>query len=338
VSADSVALLSFSKDAAHLAFSLNQELASSTAKVQREATSCFALIHQQIGPGLKALAMSLAKKQSLKTQLEKCFDDNPFDASNLSKVWPKESIAFQNAAGQPGQSHPSQRLALTVPKTNLLSLLPDDIVAKLVSFQYWFSLNPSVHVFSCVSLSPYSIAQGSKEGKTAWKLRKEALEEIESTIVGCSGLIETDESQMRQLVELIRGLRDRLSDTQINLRPIAARIVGSMLSAVEKSCQAKLGKIVFAPLINAAMNDIKKPLRDASLTSIKAGITASDLDGGGLNELALEYFVAALVSEVNETAIRVSVSNCCFVSFGVVAPALSTNTFTFVSYAGRRIA
>jgi len=132
------------------------------------------------------------------------------------------------------------------------------------------------------------------------------LEEIELAVNGCSGLIDTKASIMKDLVDLVRGLRNRLSDTQINLRPIAARIVGSILAAVDKNCQAKLGKIVFAPLINIAMNDIKKTLRDASLAAIQAGITANELDGGGLNELALENFVGALVAEVNEASTRVS--------------------------------
>ena len=132
------------------------------------------------------------------------------------------------------------------------------------------------------------------------------MDEIELAVIGCSGMINAEASVMKDLVELTRGLRDRLTDTQINLRPIAARTVGSMLASVDKSCQAKLGKIVFAPLINLAMNDIKKPLRDASLDAIRAGVTATELDGGGVNELALENFVGALVSEVNESAIRVS--------------------------------
>ena len=45
---------------------------------------------------------------------------------------------------------------------------------------------------------------------------------------------------MKQLVELTRALRDRLSDTQINLRPIAARVVGALLSAVEKKLSSKI--------------------------------------------------------------------------------------------------
>lgn len=152
----------------------------------------------------------------------------------------------------------------------------------------------------------FSVEQGSKDGKTAWKMRKAALEEIELAVTGCSGLIDTNASIMKDLVELMRGLRDRLSDTQINLRPIAARIVGSMLAAVERNCQAKLGKVVFAPLINIVMNDIKKPLRDASLAAIQAGVKTNELDGGGLNELALENFVGAVVTEVNEASTRVS--------------------------------
>ena len=54
------------------------------------------------------------------------------------------------------------------------------------------------------------------------------------------------------------------------------------------------------------MNDIKKPMRDASLEAIRAGITASSLDGGGLNDLALEGLVSALVTEVNDSSVRVS--------------------------------
>jgi hypothetical protein len=139
-------------------------------------------------------------------------------------------------------------------------------------------------------------------------MRKEAMDEVNTALNSCSGLLETTPSQMNQLAELIRTLRDRLNDTQINLRPTAACISGLLLSVVDKSCQAKLGKLVFSQLINAAMNDIKKPMRDASLAAIRTGITASSLDGGGLNELALEALVSALVAEVNETSIRVRTS------------------------------
>lgn len=119
-------------------------------------------------------------------------------------------------------------------------------------------------------------------------------------------MIDVSGHRLKHLVELSRALKDRLSDTQINLKPIAARTIGALLSKVDKGTQAKLGKVFFAPLINAAMNDIKKPMKDASIDALTAGTTASSLEGDGLNEEALEVFVSALVAEVNEGSSRVS--------------------------------
>lgn len=59
------------------------------------------------------------------------------------------------------------------------------------------------------------------------------------------------------------------------------------------------------------MNDIKKPKRDASLEAIRAGITTSSLDVGGLNVLALEGLVSALVDEANDSSVRVRVLPSC---------------------------
>lgn len=109
---------------------------------------------------------------------------------------------------------------------------------------------------------------------------------------------------MRQLVDLMRLIRERLSDTQINLRPTAARLAGTFLSVVDKKSQATLGKIIHPGLLNAAMNDIKKPMRDASLASIRSGITMASIEGEGTNVLALEVLAVAVVGEVNEAAIR----------------------------------
>lgn len=152
--------------------------------------------------------------------------------------------------------------------------------------------------------------KASKDGKTSWKARKEAMEEIEASLKACNGSLDTNPQQMRQLIDMFRGLRDRLSDTQINLRPTAARVIGSILAAVNKPAQAKLGKVVFSALLNSALTDIKKPMRDACLESTRLGLTASALDGGEPNEQAIEAFVTVFSADVNEAAARVrKVSN-----------------------------
>jgi hypothetical protein len=137
-------------------------------------------------------------------------------------------------------------------------------------------------------------------------MRKEALDEVDVAIKGCSGLIDASSARMKALVELIRALRDRLSDTQINLKPIAARVIGLLLSLVDQRDQPKLGKLVYAPLINCVMNDIKKPMRDASLEALRQATARPSLDGGGINTESLEGFITSLVGEVSEKSIRVS--------------------------------
>ena len=120
-------------------------------------------------------------------------------------------------------------------------------------------------------------------------------------------MVESTTLHRKQLVDLSRAIRDRLSDTQINLKPVAARCLGKLLSLVDKSSQAKLGKIVYGPLLLGAMNDIKKPMRDACLEALRVGTSAPSIEGGGLNEEALESLVSALVTEVNESSVRVSI-------------------------------
>jgi hypothetical protein len=137
-------------------------------------------------------------------------------------------------------------------------------------------------------------------------LRKEALDEIDVALKGCNGLLATKPPQMKQLIELARGLKERLIDLQINLRPTAARLVGTLVSLVDSTNQVKLCKVVLSTLINEAMNDIKKPMRDASLLAIRTSISSSQLDDDKINVMTIEPLLNALVSEVNEAAIRVS--------------------------------
>jgi hypothetical protein len=133
------------------------------------------------------------------------------------------------------------------------------------------------------------------------------LDEIDLVLRDCPGLIDTSPPKIKGVVDIVRALRDRLTDTQINLKPVAARIIGSLLIIMEAKDQAKLGKIVYAPMIASVMNDIKKPMRDASLEALRQGTSLSSFDGSGLNAESMEGFITALVSEVTEKSSRVSV-------------------------------
>ncbi|GKY99911.1 hypothetical protein MPSEU_000944700 [Mayamaea pseudoterrestris] len=250
---------------------LLQETSSSNPKVKRESFNAIGVLHSHLGGQFRALAMSMAKGP-LRDPLESCLNAFPYDEACRSMSWPKYSLATM--AGNSGDG--SSDLILDIPKVNLMSELPDDIISRL----------------------------GSKEGKTAWKERKDALEEVESALKRCSGLIETSNSNLKQVIDLTRALEQRLSDTQMNLKPIASSVIARLLSVVDSQTQAKIGKIVFSQLINSAMNDIKKPMRDSCLKALQSGVTPSSLDSGNINVDALEVFVSSLIGEVNEVATR----------------------------------
>jgi hypothetical protein len=110
---------------------LLKELGVVNAKVKKEALTCFSLLHRQIGPGLKSLALSLAKQSSAKEQLQKCFEENPFDPSFSSAIWPRSSIVGKtNNRVVNGESSPA--LVLDIPTVDFFALLPPDILSKLV--------------------------------------------------------------------------------------------------------------------------------------------------------------------------------------------------------------
>jgi hypothetical protein len=77
--------------------------------------------------------MSLAKKPDTKSCLDKCFSENEYDASAVPSVWKKESIAI-NKLAESGDTKPNS-LELDIPKTDLFSVLPPDILTKMVSVE-----------------------------------------------------------------------------------------------------------------------------------------------------------------------------------------------------------
>lgn len=145
--------------------------------------------------------------------------------------------------------------------------------------------------------------QGSKESKTSWKARKAAMEEVSDALKRCNGLLDT--TNMKPLVSLCRELCERLSDTQSNLKPLAARLLGTVLSLVDDVAQAKLGKVVYAPLINSAMNENKKIMHDACMDALQKATSLPPMEGEGVNTQVIVPFVSALAMVLDESEFKV---------------------------------
>lgn len=249
---------------------LLSECGHKNIKVNRAAFATVGLMHVQLGPTMKAVTLSSIKNPSLRDEIEKVFGENPFDSSLASKEWPKNYILSNSANDtEDGDDNAGFGMNIELPKMDLMVELPSDCLSRM----------------------------GSKEGKTAWKARKAALEDVEKALKSSSGLLDT--SKLRPLQDLLRAMRERLSDSQSNLKPLAARMIGLVLGAVEGEAQGKLGKLVYAPALNAAMNDKRKVMNDAAMEALKKATSIPEIKGEGLNEHSLEQFVIALTSELD---------------------------------------
>ena len=252
---------------------LKSECGAKNVKVKRAAFATIGLMHAQLGPSLRAVTLSSISDSSFREEFDKIFKEHPYDSSLTCADWPMRYL-FSNSSDDNTDSDSTSGMKIELPKTDLIAELPPDCLSRM----------------------------GSKDGKTAWKARKVALEDVEKALKNTSGLLDT--SKMRPLVELLRAMRDRLTDTQINLKPIAARLIGLVLSSVEGEAQGKLGKVVYAPVMNAAMNDKRKVMNDAAMEALQKSISIPEIEGEGFNEHSLEPFVVALIGELDESEFK----------------------------------
>jgi len=246
-----------------------KECVEANVKVRKAALALIGEMHTQMGPVLKALVMSNSNlESSARSQVEDLLDSSPYDPGASKIVREKQSFIIESSNSINTESGSS--LDIEIPKTDLVASLPSKCLSRM----------------------------RSKEGKTSWKTRKEALDEVESACLECAGLVSTTPSCLKSLVELCRALKERLSDLQSNLKPLAARNIGHILGSVDSSSQIKLGKIVCGPLIGAAMNDNKKLMRDAAMDALEKCTEKLSIEGGGVNSLTMELFMSALVAEL----------------------------------------
>ena len=249
---------------------LISECGHKNIKVKRAASATIGLIHVHLGPTIKAVSLSSIKNPSLRDEIEKTFQENPFDSSLSSKEWPSSYILSNSENGtENGGASAGSGMDIELPMMDLITELPSDCISRM----------------------------GSKDGKTSWKARKGALEDVEKALKSNRGLLDT--SILKPLMDLLRAMRERLSDSQSNLKPLAARLIGLLLGSVEGEAQGKLGKLVYGPIMNAAMNDKRKVMNDAAIEALKKGISIPEIKGEGLNENSLEQFVIALTAQLD---------------------------------------
>ena len=254
----------------------SKECESNNLKVREAALDVIGVMHSQLGPVLQAFIKSKDIQSSTMSLIEKVISDCPHDAKAQLTERMLKCVTLsvsKNPASQPISSS-----ILSIPTTDLVASLKSDYFSRL----------------------------NSTEGKAAWKIRRDALDEIKVSVDKCGGLITTDGGSFPPLKQLFSALLGRLNDSQSNLKPVAATLIGTILSRVDDDSQAKLGRIVFVAVLSAAMNDMKKTMREAAVSALSMGTERSSQNGGGANLIAVECLIICLELALSEAALKSS--------------------------------
>lgn len=255
-----------------------KECDSNNMKVKNAARDVMGELYTQLGPLLESFVKSRNINSSVSSLMGKVFKDNVYDP-NASHVERKLKCITMSSSGDPkGGKGGNSSSMMSLPTTDLMTLLKNDFLDRM----------------------------NDTGDKKSWLRRKEALDEVDSALSKCGGLLLTEGKAFIELKQLATNLRLRLNDSQSNLKPLAASVIGSLLSKLDDEAQAKLGSVVFPALVNAAMNDMKKTMRDAAVSALVAGIDRSSQTGGGTNRSSVEAFILSLESELSDAALKSS--------------------------------
>jgi len=252
------------------------EIENNNIKVKKAALNALGELYSQLGPALEAFVKSKNPSAGALSSIQRVFAESKHDPSTGSVTRTMRCITL--SAEETSSSSSKGLVSLSVPASDLTSLLKKDCLSRMAT----------------------------TDGKNSWKMRKDAMEEVAQQAEKCCGLLATDAKAYVTLKEIMIALRCRMNDSQSNLKPLAATTMASILSRVDDSSQAKFAKIVFPSLCNAAMNDMKKTMRDASVSALKAGTQQSEQNGGKVNSMAVDALIVSLQSELSDAAIKSS--------------------------------
>jgi hypothetical protein len=111
-----------------------QECNSKVVKVKKEALAVMGLLHVHLGPAFRPVVYAASgKDETLRSLLEKTFEEHPHDASSSTTEWPKTCICIGGDGGvEDGDANGNSGLQFDVPKMDLFSELPSDCIQRMV--------------------------------------------------------------------------------------------------------------------------------------------------------------------------------------------------------------
>ncbi len=135
----------------------------------------------------------------------------------------------------------------------------------------------------------YLKTMGLTKGKDAWKGRKAAIEDI---IAACKASGQHIEAN-RAAADVVKGLKERLSDSQSNLKPLAASAIAEVMVSLPTDAAPKFCRLFHEALLGC-ISDNKKLMREAAISALDCILAAH-------GQLIMEQFVAPLTVALGST-------------------------------------
>ena len=107
--------------------------------------------------------------------------------------------------------------------------------------------------------------------KDAWKHRKSALDDILAAVTNSGDYLKAN----KHIFDILRHMKGRIQDTQMNIKPVAIKAIVSVLRALDSSAGPKALRVVSVELV-AAIHDNKKPVREKVSEAMDMAMTLSN--------------------------------------------------------------
>lgn len=114
------------------------------------------------------------------------------------------------------------------------------------------------------------------DSKTSWQNRKIALESIISSCENSGYFIEANKGTS----EILKAVKNRINDTQANLKPIAVTAIGKIIASLAPESGCKYLRVVSSDLIGG-LADNKNAMRNATIAAMQMAVTLNATPGEG---------------------------------------------------------
>ena len=276
------------------------------AKVKKCVVSVLLLLYRCVGEQLRSIVSWESLPASLKSTVEdelkkKVSSDADSDVGDGFGVVGEDGVTVVAAAA---------RVARGVSAVVGGDGGDDDAVVDVVVER--------VDVVSVLASNVFSDMKNTN-GKSSWRMRKAALEAViacctamhnnnnnnrNRSVVAVAGVVagvvvRVFESNA-SLVELLKSLKVRLSDSQSNLKPLAAAAIGEVMLSVEEQCLPRLLRLVCLGLLGG-MADNKKVMKDKCIFALQCCIsrTANNNNNSNSNRSSSSGVVVTVAAAVD---------------------------------------